>query len=216
VPAPLQLAFGKLVTAPPAIYTSPSPSGADLIFLKDSVSHTNYLVDTGAAISLLPFNSSSAATGPAIVNANGSAIPSWNFVRKQLKFGKHSFVHSFLQAKVSQPILGLDFLSRHGISVDCKASRVLFPQPKPLPVFATTPPPRPPPPIRPSRPPLVRQHRRRCPSVRQMCSPSSPGTPLSPAPRSLPGPPPAITLPILSIPLARPSPPAHAAFLPNN
>jgi hypothetical protein len=141
VPAPLQLAFGKLVTAPPAIFTSPSPSGADLIFLKDSVSHTNYLVDTGAAISLLPFNSSLAATGPAIVNANGSAIPSWNFVRKQLKFGKHSFVHSFLQAKVSQPILGLDFLSRHGITVDCKASRVLFPQPKPLPVFATTAPP---------------------------------------------------------------------------
>ena len=136
------------MTAPPAIYTSPSPSGADLIFLKDSVSHTNYLVDTGAAISLVPFNSSLAATGPAIVNANGSAIPSWNFVRKQLKFGKHSFVHSFLQAKVSQPILGLDFLSRHGISVDCKASRVLFPQPKPLPVFATTPPP--PAPLRPS------------------------------------------------------------------
>ena len=213
MPAPLQLAFGKLVTAPPAIYTSPSPSGADLIFLKDSVSHTNYLVDTGAAISLLPFNSSLAATGPAIVNANGSAIPSWNFVRKQLKFGKHSFVHSFLQAKVSQPILGLDFLSRHGISVDCKASRVLFPQPKPLPVFATTPPP---PPIRPSRLPSVRQHRRRCPSARPMCSPSSPGTPLSPALLPLPGPPPAITPPIQSTPLARPSPPAHAAFLLSN
>ncbi len=115
------------MTAPPAIYTSPSPSWADLIFLKDSVSHTNYLVDTGAAISLVPFNSSLAATGPAIVNANGSAIPSWNFVRKQLKFGKQSFVHRILQAKVSQPILGLDFLSRHGISVDCKASKVLFP-----------------------------------------------------------------------------------------
>jgi hypothetical protein len=140
VPASLQLAFGKLVTAPPAIHTSPSPSGAALIYLKDSVSHTNYLVDTGAAISLVPFNSSLSATGPAIVNANGSAIPSWNFVRKQLKFGKNSFVHSFLQAKVSQPILGLDFLSRHNISIDCKASRVLFPQSKPLPVFATAPP----------------------------------------------------------------------------
>ena len=175
------------MTAPPAIYTSPSPSGADLIYLKDSVSHTNYLVDTGAAISLVPFNSSLAATGPAIVNANGSAIPSWNFVRKQLKFGKHSFVHSFLQAKVSQPILGLDFLACHGISVDCKASRVLFPQPKPLPVFATSPTPRPPPPNCPSHPPSVRHHRRQCPSVRQMCSPSSPGTPLSPVPPSLPG-----------------------------
>jgi hypothetical protein len=99
-------------------YTSPSPSGAALIYLKDSVSHTNYLVDTGAAISLVPFSSSFAATSPAIVNANGSAIP-WNFVRKQLKFGKNSFVHSILQAKVSQPFLGLDFLSRHNISIDC-------------------------------------------------------------------------------------------------
>jgi hypothetical protein len=84
----MQLAFGKLVTAPPAIYTLPSPSGASLIHLKDSVSHTNYLVDTGAAISLLPFSSTLSPTGPAIVNANGSPIPSWNFVRKQLKFGK--------------------------------------------------------------------------------------------------------------------------------
>jgi hypothetical protein len=177
VPASLQLAFGKLVTAPPAIYTSPSPSGAALIYLKDSVSHTNYLVDTGAAISLIPFSSSLSATGPEIVNANGSAIPSWNFVRKQLKFGKNSFVHSFLQAKVSQPILGLDFLSRHNISIDCKASRVLFPQPMPLPVFATAPPPpRPSPPrllpICLPQPPLVRQRHRQCPSARQMCLPS--------------------------------------------
>jgi hypothetical protein len=131
------------VTAPPAIYTSLSPSGAPLIYLKDSVSHTNYLVDTGAAISLLPFSSSLSPTGPVIVNANGSPIPSWNFVRKQLKFGKNSFVHSFLQAKVSQPILGLDFLSRYNITIDCNASRVLFPSPKPLPAFSVTPPPHP-------------------------------------------------------------------------
>ncbi len=143
MPAPLQLAFRKLVTAPPAIHTSTSPSGASLIYLKDSVSHTNYLVDTGAAISLIPFSSSLSPTGPAIVNANGSPLPSWNFVRKQLKFGKNSFVHSFLQAKVSQPILGLDFLSRHNVSIDCNASRVLFPPPKPLPVLAIPPPPPP-------------------------------------------------------------------------
>ncbi len=107
-------------------------------------------IDTGAAISLIPFSSSLLPTGPAIVNANGSPIPSWNFVRKQLKFGKNSFVHSFLQAKVSQPILGLDFLSRHNISIDCKASRVLFPPPKPLPVFSIPPPPPPPSPTTPT------------------------------------------------------------------
>jgi hypothetical protein len=204
------------VTALPAIYTSPSPSGAALIFLKDSVSHTNYLVDTGAAISLIPFNSSLAATGPAIVNANGSAIPSWNYVRKQLKIGKHAFVHSFLQAKVLQPVLGLDFLSRQGISVDCKASRVIFPQPKPLPVFATTPSPPPPsaqlpvtPPLSSPPPPPVSQ----CPpDVLSLLAryPAVTCASLTTWPT------PAITLPILSIPLARPSPPAHAAFLLSN
>ncbi len=115
---PINFFFNKKKIGSKKKHTSPSPSGAALIYLKDSVSHTNYLVDTGAAISLIPFSSSLSATGPAIVNANGSPIPSWNFVRKQLKSGKNSFVHSFLQAKVSQPILGLDFLSRHNISID--------------------------------------------------------------------------------------------------
>jgi len=63
-------------------------------------------VDTGADLSLLPYNSLLFPSGPAIVNANGSTIPSWNFVKKQLKFGNHCFTHSFLQAKVAQPIIG--------------------------------------------------------------------------------------------------------------
>jgi hypothetical protein len=61
-----------------------------------------------------------------LVNANGSTIPSWNFVKKQLKFGNHCFTHSFLQAKVAQPILGVDFLSRHSLAIDCNSSRVLY------------------------------------------------------------------------------------------
>jgi hypothetical protein len=80
--AVLHLAFRKLGTAPPAIYTSLSPSRAPLIHLKDSATHTSYLVDTGAAISLLPFSSPLSPTGPEIVIANGSPIPSWNFVRR--------------------------------------------------------------------------------------------------------------------------------------
>jgi len=106
---------GKLIVAPAVFLATPSAAGAPLIHLKDTKTHISYLVDTGAAISLLPFSSSQhpSGSGPKLVNASGASIPSWNFVFKNLKFGNHTFVHSFLQSAVSQPILGMDFLSLH-------------------------------------------------------------------------------------------------------
>ncbi len=69
--------------------------------------HTSYLVDTGAALSLLPHKSPLLSSRSSTVNANGEAIPSWQFVSKQ--FGTIHFVHNLLQGNVSQPILGVDF-----------------------------------------------------------------------------------------------------------
>jgi hypothetical protein len=74
---------------------------ARLIYLTDRLTNTRYLVDTGAALSLIPFSSSSPASGPTIVNANGKLIPSWNFVSKNVHFNSMQFSHSFLQAKVT-------------------------------------------------------------------------------------------------------------------
>jgi hypothetical protein len=54
-------------------------------------------------------------------------ISSWIFVEKTLQFGKHSFKHLFLQADVSQAIIGLDFLHANSITIDAKNRRVLFP-----------------------------------------------------------------------------------------
>jgi hypothetical protein len=151
--------------APPAIYTSPSPFGAPLIHLKDSHTHVSYLVDTGAALSLLSaffFRSGysqcqwldqgvtkrcrlSLLTNSTLVlrvqmrgeggscgfsanehsckhhvtwspnelwrstsifNLWARLFPLGILLKKQLKFGNHCFTHSFLQAKVAQPILG--------------------------------------------------------------------------------------------------------------
>jgi hypothetical protein len=75
---------------------------AQLIFLKDSKTHSKYLVDTGAALSLLPFKPSQPSSGPKLCNANGKPISSWKFVEKTLQFGKHTFKHLFLQEDVSQ------------------------------------------------------------------------------------------------------------------
>jgi hypothetical protein len=71
----------------------PSPSGAPIIYLKDRRTHTSYLVDTGAAVSLLPY---SLPLYP----------PSCDLVQKKLHFGSHSFTQNFLQAKASQIIFG--------------------------------------------------------------------------------------------------------------
>jgi hypothetical protein len=58
-------------------------------------------VDKGAALSLLLRKSPLPSSGPFIVNANGDAISSWQFVSKNLSFSKNLLIHNFLQANVS-------------------------------------------------------------------------------------------------------------------
>jgi hypothetical protein len=43
----------------------------NLIFLKDSKNNLNFLVDSGASISILPHSSPAPPTGPHLVGANG-------------------------------------------------------------------------------------------------------------------------------------------------
>jgi hypothetical protein len=50
----------------------------------------------------------------------------WGKVTKKLNFGLHTFVVSFILAAVSNPILGIDFLSAHHLLVDPFARAVLF------------------------------------------------------------------------------------------
>jgi hypothetical protein len=59
-------------------------------------------------------------------------------VRRPLQFGSNSFVHSFLQANVSQPILGADFLQHSKATIDFNLGRVFFP-PSSLPLPSLTP-----------------------------------------------------------------------------
>jgi hypothetical protein len=63
------------------------------------LTNTHYLVDTGAALSLIPFNSTSPPSGPTIVNANGKPIPSWNFISQNVQFHNNQFSHSFFASK---------------------------------------------------------------------------------------------------------------------
>ncbi len=81
-----------------------------LFYVADSDSNRRFLVDTGSAFSIMPWQSDSAPSGPSLAGADGRRIPCW---------GQKSFTVSldgvprswdFLLAGVSFPILGADFL----------------------------------------------------------------------------------------------------------
>ncbi len=81
-----------------------------LFYVTDSVSGRRYLVDTGSAFSIMPWESSSLPSGPTLTAADGRLIPCW---------GERSFAVTiagvvrrwdFLLAAVSFPIIGIDFL----------------------------------------------------------------------------------------------------------
>jgi hypothetical protein len=95
-----------------------------LIFLKEEGTGRAYLVDTGAAVSVVPFRGRSATTTAYLTGPDNKVIPAWGSVQLQLRFGCRLFSGDFVQAAVSKPILGVDFLARHKLLVDSASRRV--------------------------------------------------------------------------------------------
>ena len=90
-----------------------------LVYVKDRISRQYFLVDSGAALSVLPYDGV-AAIGR-LVAANGSGISTFGTAIRNLALGDLSFVWKFTLAQVKTPILGADFLSHFVLSLDiCK------------------------------------------------------------------------------------------------
>jgi hypothetical protein len=94
MPAYLSVA-GKRVRALAVHLGDHSPTGAQLIYVKDTTSNVRYLVDFCATLSIIPHRSLLPPSGPAILNANGGLIPSWEIVTKHLYFGHIIFLTIF-------------------------------------------------------------------------------------------------------------------------
>ena len=60
-----------------------------------------------------------------LIAANGSRIPNYGRVSHKINIGGSPYTFSFIHAKVSRPIIGLDFLLHFGLVIDCK-NRVLI------------------------------------------------------------------------------------------
>jgi hypothetical protein len=95
-----------------------------MIFLQDDESKQQFMVDTVTVCSILPHRSKVTPTGLSLSSADGKDIPCWGRFRR-LTFGLCTYV-TFMLAAVYRPILGLDFLSTHGLLVDPVGCQVLY------------------------------------------------------------------------------------------
>jgi hypothetical protein len=95
-----------------------------LLYLRDQHSGVLYLVDSGAAFSIIPHSSSAPASGPPLTGPAGQPISCWGEKVLSLNFGGHRFQYSFLLAAVAFPIIGIDFLAQHALTVNPAAGIV--------------------------------------------------------------------------------------------
>ncbi len=89
-----------------------------LFYITDSVSSRRYLLDTGSAFSIMPWESSDTPCGSNLTAADGRRIPCWGERPFTITIGGVPRQWSFLLAAVSFPIIGIDFLRCHGLLVD--------------------------------------------------------------------------------------------------
>jgi hypothetical protein len=95
---------------------------AKICFIRDEKSGKDFLVDTSATLSLIPFQSATAATGPQLQALNKQAIKTWNFVNTVVKFNGWEYTFAFLPF----PIVGLDFLRFFGMQVNPSSPAILI------------------------------------------------------------------------------------------
>ena len=112
--------------------TGTTPAAGGLFYVRDKRTSVNFLIDTGAAVSVLPpsfvplsprlaMSSSSGSSSPArqLKAANSSSIATYGQHLLDLNLGlRRSFKWLIVVADVSFPIIGADFLGHFNLVVD--------------------------------------------------------------------------------------------------
>ncbi|KAK3881302.1 hypothetical protein Pcinc_014253 [Petrolisthes cinctipes] len=106
------------------------PSQSTLLHIFDRRSHTEFLVDTGADVSVLPATASQRSLPPSLhlYAANGTKIPVYSRQTVHLDLNlRRSFQWTFYVGAVSQAILGADFLRHFNLMVDVRGQKLVDP-----------------------------------------------------------------------------------------
>ena len=103
----------------------PSLSPSKLLYVADKHNKCNYLIDTGAAVSVLPTscaNRTSDAACLPLVAANNTTINTYGNCGRVVDVGlKRDYAWTFIVADVKQPIIGADFPIHYSLLVDLKS-----------------------------------------------------------------------------------------------
>ncbi len=98
---------------------------SSLLFLCDTVSKWQFLVDTGAEVSVFPATGLERRTGSVgvpLLAANGSAIRTYGTRTLPLHFASKLYHWEFVVADVSRPLLGADFLRSNSLLIDLQGN----------------------------------------------------------------------------------------------
>lgn len=121
--------FKKLDEPTIPVADSLASSTSCRLFVKDKLSNLNFLVDTGADISVLPYKQTNNLKNPLnfrLSAANGTSIETFGTKLLEISLGlRRCFKHTFILASVSRPILGADFLSKYDLMVDLKNKQLI-------------------------------------------------------------------------------------------
>ncbi|HIE75111.1 MAG TPA: hypothetical protein EYP93_02640, partial [Gammaproteobacteria bacterium] len=106
---------GKLKSRSHLVAAAVGPKQS-LLFVRDAGSGRQFLVDTGAEVSIIPATSQevqSKYNEYKLVAANGTAIRTFGTRSLVLIIGNTKYQWQFVVATVARPLLGADFLRAH-------------------------------------------------------------------------------------------------------
>ena len=98
--------------------------------LRDASSNTNYLIDTGAEVSVVPANEQDRKRAPIqreLIVANGTRIRCYGEKKMQLSVGTRKYEWTFLVADVKRALIGADFLTHSSLLVDLRNKQMVHP-----------------------------------------------------------------------------------------
>lgn len=99
------------------------------LFVFDSHNGLNFLIDTGADLSVIPhtiFKVNKIDQNFSLSAANGSVINTYGSKLIEVDLGlRRKFTHHFVLASVNRPIIGADFLAKFNILVDIQNKRLV-------------------------------------------------------------------------------------------
>lgn len=126
----MEKSVGKLVTAVDSAASS-AAEGLDgrkyRLFVRDETTRQQFLVDSGADVSIIPPTKTDTKTCEyKLYAANGTEIPTYGIKILTLDLGfRRPFQWPFVVAKISRGILGADFLNNFKLLIDIHNKKLI-------------------------------------------------------------------------------------------